>query len=56
MMAICSYHSMVCSSVEVISIRLFVREKLEKITIFSSFTWVWKTCAQSGQCPFNVEH
>ena len=42
------YHTM---SVEVISIRLLVREKLEKITIFSRFAWVWKTCAQSEQCP-----
>ena len=46
---------MVCSSVEAISILFLVREKLEKIIIFSSFAWVWKTCAQSGQCPFKTK-
>ena len=45
--------TMVCSSVEAISIRFLVREKLEKIVVFSSFVWVWKTHTQSGQFPFN---
>ena len=54
-MALTWYHTMVCSSVEAVSIRLLVREKLERILDFSSFLCLWETCAQSGQCPFNTE-